>query len=110
MSRFVRALEAREILNGQSKAVEVEGLRVVVFNVDGEFAAVDSRCPHLGGPLEEGTLEDGIVRCPWHGWKFDPRTGRSPLNPEASLRCYPVRLDGGEIYVDVEREGVDGGH
>ena len=108
MPRFVRIAEAKEILNGKSKVVEVEGLQIAVFNVDGEFAAVENHCPHMGGPLGEGTLENGIVRCPWHGWTFDPRTGRSPLNPEALLRRLAVRLDGGDIYVDVE--GVDGGH
>ena len=107
MSRFVRVAEAREILNGCSKLVEVEGIQIAVFNVDGSFAAVENSCPHMGGPLSEGSFENGVVRCPWHGWTFDPLTGRSPLNPETSLERFPVRLDGGEIFVDLER-GDDG--
>jgi len=102
MPRFVRVAEAREILNGTSKVVEIEGLKLAIFNVDGTFAAVESTCPHLGGPLGEGEFKEGIVKCPWHGWTFDPLTGASPLNPEASIQCYPVRLDGGDIYVDLE--------
>ena len=106
MARFVRAAEAREVLNGQCKTVDVEGIRLVIFNVDGTFAAVDNACPHLGGPLGEGEFRDGHVHCPWHGWVFDPVTGKSPLNPEVSLRRYPVRLDGGDIYVDLEGGNV----
>jgi len=102
MARFVRAAQARDILNGTSRVVEINGRRLVIFNVDGTFAAVENSCPHLGAPIGEGEFKDGIVRCPNHGWTFNPLTGKSPLNPEASLCTYPVRLEGGDILVDLE--------
>jgi len=107
MARFVQVAQAREILNGKSKVVEVEGVSLAIFNIDGTFAAVENACPHMGGPVGEVDSHKGLVHCPWHGWQFDPITGRSPLNPEATLRTYPVQLDGGNILVDLE--GGNGG-
>lgn len=102
MPRFVPAAEAREVLSGTCKVVHVEGHEIALFNIDGVFAAVANRCPHLGGPLGEGILRKGVVTCPWHGWPFDPRTGRSPLIPEAEVPTYPVKVRNGTLYVGLE--------
>ena len=102
MSRFVLAAEARDVLNGRSKVVDVEGRTIAIFNVDGTFIAVDNACPHLGGPLGDGQIENGRVRCPLHGWTFDLLTGENLLVPHVQLEHVPVRLEGGEIYVDME--------
>ena len=55
--------------------MEVNGIWIALFNVDGTFYAMDNSCPHAGGPLGEGKVNGGIVECPWHGWRFDIRTG-----------------------------------
>lgn len=102
MSRYVKVAEAREVLIGRSKVVEVEGRRIVVFNVDGTFAAAEDECPHLQAPLGEGAFKDGIVKCPWHDWTFDPLSGECLLVPHERLCTYPVRVDGGDILVDIE--------
>jgi nitrite reductase/ring-hydroxylating ferredoxin subunit len=100
---------ADELGPGQRKLVEVGGRSIGVFNVDGAYFAVRNRCPHQGGPLCEGTQfaplaapapgqydrgPDGmIIRCPWHGWEFDVRTGRSWFDPERTrVRAYPVAV------------------
>lgn len=60
-----------DIPAGESTCVEFNGERVAIFNVDGTFFAISDQCPHAGGPLSEGWIEDGKVVCPWHGWCFD---------------------------------------
>jgi nitrite reductase/ring-hydroxylating ferredoxin subunit len=104
-----------EIPPGQRKIVDVAGRTVGVFNVGGEFFALLNRCPHQGGPLCTGNtlgfLQSAgvgefvysrpgeVVRCPWHGWEYDLRTGQSWFDPARVLvRNYPVSVaPGAEI-------------
>ena len=67
MSDFVAVIPAADVPPGTARTVEVRGIRIALFNVDGTFYAVDNTCPHAGGPLGEGKLNGGIVECPWHG-------------------------------------------
>jgi len=101
---------ANELSPGDRMIVEVEGLSIGVFNVDGEYHAINNVCPHQLAPLCEGTLtgtvtaedvgeynweRDGrIVRCPWHNWEFDVTTGQSVFNPHAvRTRTYDVSVE-----------------
>ena len=97
MARVVVA-RADEIPPGARKIVDVDGRSIGVFNIDGTFLAVRNRCPHQGGPLCAGVqvgavTSDGpgsytyersgeILRCPWHSWEYDIRTGQSWFNPD----------------------------
>jgi len=88
----------RDFPAGTRRLVDVKGRAIAVFNVNGEFFALANRCPHQGGNLIQGRLvglieasEPGcyrysrrgeIIRCPWHGWEFDLRTGKSWCEPE----------------------------
>jgi nitrite reductase/ring-hydroxylating ferredoxin subunit len=100
---------ADEIPPGARKLVDVDGRSIGVFNVDGTYWAVRNRCPHQGGPLCAGVqvgavTSDGpgsytyersgeILRCPWHAWEFDIRTGASWFDPSrARVRAYEVEL------------------
>ena len=101
---------ARDIPPGARMLVEVAGRRIVIFNVAGEFFALSDRCPHQGGPLSQGRLtgalsspEPGeycysrrgeVIRCPWHSWEYDIRTGAS--------RCDPDRVKVRQFEVGVE--------
>ena len=114
MAKHVVATVA-EIAPGTRKRVEVKGRAIVLFNLAGEFFALSTRCPHQGGDLSQGQLtclvessEPGqyrtsrhgeILRCPWHGWEFDIRTGHSVTDPEAIwARSYQVEVaQGGEV-------------
>src|SRR5215208_6640675 len=106
-----------EIPPGGRKLVEVKGRAIVIFNLNGEYFALNNRCPHKGGSLCQGHLtglvesfEPGeyrysrrgeIIRCPWHGWEFDIRTGRSQCDPETvRVRNYAVSVEPGERLVD----------
>jgi nitrite reductase/ring-hydroxylating ferredoxin subunit len=114
MPKFVVGT-VEEIPPGQRKIVDVAGRTVGVFNVGGEFFALLNRCPHQGGPLCTGNtlgfLQSAgvgefiysrpgeVVRCPWHGWEYDLRTGQSCFDPARVLvRNYPVSVaPGAEI-------------
>ena len=111
MARYVVAT-TMEVPPGGRKIVEVAGRSIGIFNVGGEFLALRNRCPHQGGPLCEGGLSGlleasapgeyrysrpgEMLRCPWHGWEFDLRTGQSWFDPERMrVRRYPVSVEAG---------------
>ncbi|HDL41557.1 MAG TPA: thiamine pyrophosphate-binding protein [Actinobacteria bacterium] len=76
-------------------------------HVDGSFHALDNRCPHQGGPLGEGSIEctdegECYLRCPWHGWDFDPATGDTPDGHDDGIATFPVEIRDGEIFVGLE--------
>jgi 3-phenylpropionate/trans-cinnamate dioxygenase ferredoxin subunit len=104
---------ALDVAPGQVKIVNVGGREIGVFNVDGEYFALANRCPHEGGPLCQGrigplVLSDGpgsyrlskdkeFLRCPWHGWEFDIRTGQSWCDPKSTrARQFQVKVESGE--------------
>ena len=102
MSAFVRALAAAELPPGSAREVLVSGTPVAVFNVDGAFHAISNTCLHRRGPLGQGTLEGGVVTCPWHAWTWDVTTGVSTMNPELRVPRYEVKVEDGQVLVRVE--------
>jgi nitrite reductase/ring-hydroxylating ferredoxin subunit len=84
---------------------------IVIFHHDGELHAVDNRCPHMGFPLDRGTLQGGILTCHWHHARFDLSSGGT-FNPFADdVRSFPVSVVDGEVWIDPEPPPRDdGGH
>jgi nitrite reductase (NADH) small subunit len=70
-------------------------------NVRGEVRALAGVCPHHGGPIGQGALDGDIVSCPWHAWPFDSATGACAFNPDVRIPTYAVRMQGGDILVDL---------
>lgn len=99
MGEFVRVAGTEDVKPGHGIVAEVNGKTVAVFNVNGEFRAIDNTCLHRGGPLGEGDLEGNVVTCPWHGWQFDVTTGACVNNPSAKVEVYEVRVDGTDVKV-----------
>lgn len=102
MAEFVKVAKTNEIETGQARLVEVKGKPIALFNVDGQFFAIDNTCTHQGGPLAEGEVSGHEVTCPYHGATFDIRTGEV-LGPPAqrAVGCYGVRVTGADIEVEV---------
>lgn len=73
-------------------------------NVDGEFGALDNHCPHQGGPLGEGSIENGWLRCPWHGYDYDPLTGVPPEGFSDAPECFTTEVRGSEVWVALPAE------
>ncbi len=88
---------------GHMLYVDIDGLPIALANVDGTIYAFGDSCRHEGGPLSSGVLRDEVVTCPWHGWAYNVRTGKSVI-PPVGLRIptYPVELDGDNIVVTVD--------
>lgn len=111
MARHVVA-RARDIPPGTRKTVSVRGRTIAVFNVKGDYLAILDRCPHQGGSLSKGKLvglveakrpgevcyhrQGEIIRCPWHGWEFDLRTGKSYCDPARTwVQSYAIARESG---------------
>jgi nitrite reductase (NADH) small subunit/3-phenylpropionate/trans-cinnamate dioxygenase ferredoxin subunit len=98
---FITVAQVRDIPPGTGRTVEIKGIWIAVFNVEGTFYAIDNTCPHAGGPLGEGTLCGSVVECPWHGWKFSVVTGQRENNPNIEVPCCRVRVEGDQIQVSL---------
>jgi nitrite reductase/ring-hydroxylating ferredoxin subunit len=101
VSTFVKVALSAEIPPGTCRMVEVDGHKLALFNVGGQFHAADNACPHFGGPLAEGSFSGTQVTCPWHSWTFDVVTGENVHAPQLKLSTYPVKVDGPDVLVDV---------
>jgi len=99
-----------DLPEGRVKTVTARTTSICLSHFDGQWAAMDNKCPHQGGPLGEGSIEKGEggkcwIRCPWHGWDFDPLTGAPPGGHEdTGQTLYPVKIDEGEIFIGLEAE------
>ena len=102
-TEFVELAGIDEVLPGQVKVYEVEGLRIALCNVDGTFYAIDDVCTHDGGPLDQGELDGHQVECPRHGARFDVRSGRALTLPAVMpVRSYPVQVEDGVVKVGID--------
>ncbi|WP_020619313.1 Rieske (2Fe-2S) protein [Paenibacillus daejeonensis] len=110
-----RVARTEDIPENTHLIVEVDNRSIGVYNVKGQYYAIHNRCPHQGAELCKGTRcgttldsevyqfiygrDQEIVRCPWHGWEFDIKTGRSLFNEKIRTRSYPVLVEDGFIGI-----------
>lgn len=98
---FVKVAGVEEVPVGTGIGVAVGRRELGIFNVDGEFYAIDNRCPHADGPLSEGYIEGEMVSCPWHAWMFSVKTGKMAYNSFVCLATFPCKVEEGAVFVDV---------
>jgi glycine betaine catabolism B len=97
---FVKVADTKDILPSHMKEVQVDGENICVANIDGKYYAIGSICTHEGGPLADGTLESFEVECPWHGSKFDVRTGEVTSPPASEPEpTYQIKVDGNNVLI-----------
>src|SRR6186713_1526235 len=101
MSEFHTVCKVGEVPEGEGKTVMVEGKLVALFRVGEEHHAIDDMCPHMGASLAGGHVENGIVTCPWHAWRFRITDGTWADNPRVKIGSYPVRVERDEILLGV---------
>ena len=89
-----------ELPDGRVMTVTAELKSFCLTHHNGKFACLDNKCPHQGGPLGEGSIENGMLRCPWHGWDFDPSTGRAP-GFDDGIDTFPVENREDGIYIGI---------
>ena len=98
---FLRVASQGEIAPGTAIVVAAGRYDVALFNVGGEIHAYENACPHQGGPIGEGWIEDGIVTCPWHGWQFDVASGRHQPTGRIVQPRFDVRVEEDWVLVDL---------
>ena len=100
-----KVCKVNELLQGQSKCIQINGKEIVVFNVKGKYYAIDNVCIHAGGPLNDGSLDEEKcqVTCGWHGWTYDLVTGKCVSHPRQDVftGSYQVKIQDNEIFVMV---------
>ncbi len=104
-----KVLEPEQLPEGRVTTVSVGRRSLAVSHHDGRFGALDNRCPHQGGPLGEGSIEPGVedrnwLRCPWHGYDYDPIDGHGPGDLEDRPPCFDTDVRDDGVYVDLPDE------
>lgn len=90
----------KDLPEGKIMAISLEnGEKILLVKRGQEVYALDAICPHKGGPLEEGTLENGCIVCPWHGWQFDIETGDCIMCPGENIKKHAVKIEGDKVYL-----------
>ena len=107
---WISVAQVDDLPEGRVKTVTARTTTLCLVHFEGQWAAMDNHCPHQGGPLGEGSIEKGVndacwIRCPWHGWDFDPLKGTAPGgHADSGQKIYPVRITDGEVFVGLEPE------
>ena len=101
-----RVLDEDDLPDGRVTTVHAGVRELALVHYEGCWAALDNRCPHQGGPLGEGSIENGLLRCPWHGFDYDPLTGGSPGGFVDQATCFPLEVREDGVYVGVSPPAV----
>jgi len=96
---FIRAARVAELEQRPFKVVTLEDRHILLLRADGQIRALDSRCPHMGYPLSQGTIKDGVLRCHWHHWRFDLASGGCFTEGGDDVAVFPLEIRDGEIWV-----------
>ena len=104
MAEFATVCRVGDLAEGEGKTVQVGKKLIALFLCDGAYHAIDDFCPHMGASLSGGFVENGIVTCPWHAWRFRLKDGAWADNPRIKIGCHAVRVEGDTIQVAVPAE------
>ena len=102
--RWLKVLAPDELPEGRVRAVSCGRKTVCMTRHEGICAALDNKCPHQGGPLGEGSIENGWLRCPWHGWDFHPLTGKPPGGYDDGVETYRVGVREDGVYAGLPED------
>ena len=89
-----------DLPEGRVKTINIGTRWLALTHYNGKYGALDNHCPHQGGPLGEGSIEKGHLRCPWHGWDYCPLTGKAP-GFDDGVAAYPTEIRDDGVYVAV---------
>jgi len=98
---FKEVLDKSDLGPGATRAVEINGEKLAIYNVNGKIFCTENTCPHAHGPLGEGFLEENVISCPLHGWTFNVETGEGMLMPGSKIRTYKIKVENNKIFVDI---------
>ncbi|HEX5234407.1 MAG TPA: Rieske (2Fe-2S) protein [Silvibacterium sp.] len=100
MAEFERLMSVSELPpEGEAREVACGAKLLCIANAGGAISAMDNVCPHRGGPLGQGIVEDGKIICPWHAWAFDAKTGIATHTPDAKVDVYEIKIADEDVLV-----------
>jgi nitrite reductase/ring-hydroxylating ferredoxin subunit len=99
VGQLVTVARVGDVPPGTARAVRASDRELALFNVDGEFYAIQNECLHLKGPLGDGELEGPVVTCPWHGYQYDVRTGENEFDRALQLETFEVVVENGDVKI-----------
>jgi NAD(P)H-dependent nitrite reductase small subunit len=102
--KYVKVMSEEDLPIGKSAIISAGEDEIALFNYKGKYYAIANKCPHRGSPLGEGRIEEGIVICPNHEWRFQLADGANMQNPELFIPTYPVKVKNDNIYIGLEGE------
>jgi 3-phenylpropionate/trans-cinnamate dioxygenase ferredoxin subunit len=103
MAEWVKVAEVGELAPGAKKQIDLDGVEVALFNVDGEYYAIEDVCTHDGAPLAHGRFRGEEVTCPRHGARFNVKTGAALCMPAFEpVETYPVKVEENGIFIEVD--------
>ena len=97
---FVKVASLASLPAGAVMEVTIGDDSYAICNSNGELHALAGICPHAGGPIGQGALQENLVVCPWHEWAYDCRTGENDYDPSVKLDRFAVKTDGDDILLD----------
>lgn len=102
MPRFRKVARVDDVPEGRGIALEIEGTRIALFNIEGEFFAIEATCAQHGAPLNKGLILERTLCCPWHGVAFDVARGVCAAFPgEPSATPYEVKIEGSDVLLAI---------
>jgi len=103
MSELVRIMNVTGLpAEGEAREVDCGEYQLCVANAGGQITVMNNICPHNGGPLGEGIIENGKIICPWHAWAFDLKTGAAEHEPRARVPIYEHKIEGDDVLVKLD--------
>lgn len=103
MADFHTVCQVGDLTQGEGRTFKVDGRLVAVFHTAAGFFAIDDMCPHMGASLADGHVENGIVTCPWHAWRFRLQDGAWADSPRIKIGCHAVQVVGDAVQVQVQQ-------
>ncbi|MBI2971889.1 MAG: Rieske 2Fe-2S domain-containing protein [Candidatus Aenigmarchaeota archaeon] len=98
---FIKVATIHDLKDGEAKVVDANGTPIALYRVNGKFYATTNTCAHRGGPLGEGVLDNEVITCPWHGWRFNVASGINVIMPSIKIQTYKVEVRSDDVFVDV---------
>lgn len=99
---FFDVCTLEELREEKRKVVNIKNQKIAIFFLEGKVYAINAVCPHKGGPLEEGELDDEEVICPWHSFMYNIKTGVCLNHPGFSVRTFKVKVENDQVKVGVD--------
>jgi nitrite reductase/ring-hydroxylating ferredoxin subunit len=102
MAEWITITKKSDLVEGSTRSFEIKDKSIALTHVEGAFYAYDNACTHMELPLDEGALEGCVLQCPFHGAKFDLKTGKAVASPAIdNLNTYPVQVIEDDIQVQI---------